>query len=99
MLFPYSGEPLMDWQKYAWVNRGKRRQQTLEVLNKSANPLTINAIHEKVSIAISQTSVIIAELEGEGLIECLNSQDKIGKLYRITEEGKEIITTLTKEQH
>jgi DNA-binding MarR family transcriptional regulator len=88
----------MDWQKYAWVNRGKRRQQTLEVLNRSANPLTINAIHEKVSIAISQTSVIVAELERKELIECLNSQDKIGKLYRITEEGKEIITALNSKE-
>lgn len=88
----------MDWQKYAWVKRGKRRQQTLEVLNKSANPLTINDIHEKLSIAMSQTSVIIAELEDGGLIECLNSQDKIGKLYRITTEGKEIITALNNKQ-
>ena len=88
----------MDWQKYAWVKRGKRRQQTLEVLNKSANPLTINDIREKTRIAILQTSVIVAELEDEGLIECLNPQDKIGKLYRITKQGKEITTTLnTKE--
>ena len=69
----------MDWQKYAWVKRGKRRKQTLEVLNKSANPLTINDIHEKSRIAISQTSVIVAELEDEWLIECLNPQDKISK--------------------
>lgn len=66
--------------------------------NKSANPLTINDIHEKVSIAMSQTSVSVAELENEGLIECLNPQDKIGNLYRITTEGKEIITGLNNKQ-
>lgn len=89
----------MDWQKYGWVKRGKRRQQALGVFNKSPNPLTIKEIHEKAHIALSQASAIVAELEDEGVIECLTPQDKIGKLYRITEEGKEIITTLTKERH
>jgi DNA-binding MarR family transcriptional regulator len=84
----------MDWQKYAWVKRGSRRQKTLELLNKANNPLTINDIHQKSRIAISQASATIAELENAGLIKCLNAQDKIGKLYLITEEGKEIITKL-----
>jgi DNA-binding MarR family transcriptional regulator len=85
----------MDWQKYAWVKRGKRRRTTLELFNKTATPLTINDVHEKTKIALSQASATIAELERTGLIECLNPKDKIGKLYRITKEGKEIITTLT----
>jgi len=88
----------MDWQKYGWVKRGKRRQQALEVFNKSPNPLTINDIHDKTRIALSQASAIVAELEHEGVIECLTPQDKIGKLYRITKEGKEIITTLNNKQ-
>ena len=88
----------MDWQKYAWVKRGKRRQKTLELFNKATNPLTINDIHEKSKIALSQASATIAELENTGLIECLNPQDKIGKLYRISEEGKEIITTMSTKE-
>ena len=84
----------MDWQKYAWVKRGKRRQTTLELFNKTNAPLTINDVHEKTKIALSQASATIAELEKTGLIECLTPQDKIGKLYRITKEGKEIITTM-----
>jgi DNA-binding MarR family transcriptional regulator len=85
----------MDWQKYAWVKRGKRRQKTLELFNKTIIPLTINDVHEKTKIALSQASATIAELEQTGLIECLNPQDKIGKLYRLSKEGKEIITTIT----
>ena len=55
---------------------------------------------EKAHIALSQASAIVAELEDEGVIECLTPHDdKIGKLYRIPEEGKEIITALTKERH
>jgi DNA-binding MarR family transcriptional regulator len=84
----------MDWQKYAWVKRGSRRQKTLELLSKANNPLAVNDIHQKSKIAISQASATITELEEAGLIKCLNVQDKIGRLYLITEEGKEIITKL-----
>lgn len=87
----------MDWQKYAWVKRGNRRQSTLELFNEKTTPLTINDVHEKTKIALSQASATIAELEQKGLIECLNAQDKIGKLYRLTKEGKEIITVMTSE--
>ena len=85
---------IMDWQKYAWVKRGSRRQKTLELLCKASNPQTINDIHQKSKIAISQASATTAELEDAGLIKCLNSEDKIGKLYVITEEGRELITKI-----
>jgi DNA-binding MarR family transcriptional regulator len=85
----------MDWQKYAWVKRGSRRQKTLQIFNKANNPLTINDIHEKSKIALPQASATVAELQDAGLIQCLNAQDKIGKLYLITEEGREIITKIT----
>jgi len=83
-----------DWQKYAWVKRGSRRQKTQHRLNKANNPLTINDVHEKSKIALAQASATIAELEDKGLIQCLNPQDKIGKLYTITQEGRVIITKI-----
>ncbi len=86
--------PTMNWQKYAWVKRGSRRQKTLELLNKANNPLTINDIHQKSKISLSQASATMAELENAGLVKCLNAEDKIGKLFLITEEGKEIITKM-----
>ncbi len=81
----------MDWEKYALIKRGSRRLKTLETFYKATTPLTTNDVHEKSKIAISQASATIAELEQAGLIKCLNPKDKIGKLYVITEEGKEII--------
>jgi len=84
----------MDWQKYAWVRRGKRRLETLGILYKENKPLTINDIHIKSRIAISQASATVAELLEAELIKCLNPEDKIGKLYIISEEGKKIIGQL-----
>ena len=84
----------MDWQKYAWVKRGSRRQETLQLFSKTLVPLSINDVHIKTRIAISQASTTVAELEDAGLLRCLNAMDKIGKLYVITDEGKEIITKM-----
>ena len=82
------------WKKYAWVKRGKRRQITLKIFNKSANPLSVNDIHEMSKVAISQASATVGELEEAGLINCLNPDDKIGKLYTISEEGKNIVAQM-----
>ena len=50
--------------------------------------------HEKAKIALSPASTLVSELEEAGLIVCLNAQYKIGKLYVISDEGKEIITKM-----
>jgi len=84
----------MDWKKGAWLRRGKRRLETLKILEKASTPLSVKDVMVKSRIAISQASATVTELEKAGLIKCLNPEDKIGKLYVISEEGKRIITAL-----
>ena len=81
----------MDWGIYAWFKRGKRRKETLKIIAESKNPITINDIKHKSKIALSQASATVKELEQKKLIECLNPKDKIGRLFRITELGKEML--------
>lgn len=85
---------IVDWKKYAWVRRGKRRLETLMVLYKENRPLTVNDIHVRSKIAISQASATITELLEANLVKCLNPEDKIGRLYTISDEGKKIINQL-----
>lgn len=84
----------MDWALYAWLKRGKRRNSILNELKKSDKPLTTNDISKNLNIAISQTSFTLGELTEKKLVECLNPTDKIGKLYRITKDGKKILDEL-----
>jgi len=84
----------MDWKKCAWLRRGKRRLETLKTFDKVSTPITIKDVMVKSRIAISQASATVAELEKAGLVKCLNPEDKIGKLYVISDEGKKIITAL-----
>jgi len=84
----------MDWEKCAWIRRGKRRLGTLRIFNTVSIPLTIRDVQIRSKIAISQASATVAELEEAGLIECLNPNDKIGKLYVISDEGKSLMNAL-----
>ena len=80
----------MDWQIVAWVKRGKRRKSVLEYISKSSGPVSTNEMKKSLKIAISQASATLKELRQKGLVECLNPNDKIGKLYRIKEKGKKL---------
>ncbi|MBU4246558.1 MAG: hypothetical protein KKE71_05925 [Nanoarchaeota archaeon] len=53
--------------------------------------MTANDISKKKNLAISQVSFTLKELLNMQLTECLNLNDKIGKLYRISAKGKEIL--------
>jgi predicted transcriptional regulator len=81
----------MNWGLVAWLKRGSRRKSVLEFINKSNTPVSANDTKKSLHIAVSQASATLKELTEKKLIICLNSHDKIGKLYRISEEGKKII--------
>ncbi|MFH1472400.1 MAG: MarR family winged helix-turn-helix transcriptional regulator [Nanoarchaeota archaeon] len=53
--------------------------------------MTANDISKKMNLAISQVSFTLKELLNMQLIECLNPNDKIGKLYKINTKGKELL--------
>jgi len=81
----------MDWELYAWLKRGSRRQDVLQLLSNSDRPLTTNEIKNKLKISLSQSSLTLKELLKKELIDCLNPDDKIGKLYKINDKGEVMV--------
>ena len=86
----------MNWEKFAWLKRGSRRIEVLQKIASSKSPMTIKEINQKSKIALPQASATTKELLREKLIDCLNPKDKIGKLHRINENGKELLGELAK---
>ena len=84
----------MDWDLYAWLKRGNRRKEVLKLLINSQSPMTTNEIKAKLKVALSQASFTVKELSDKKLVECLNPKDKIGRLYKITNEGKVILNEI-----
>lgn len=86
----------MDWEKFAWLKRGSRRIEVLQKIASSEIPLTIKEIKIKSKVALPQASATTKELLDKKLIDCLNPKDKIGKLYRINDEGRNLLGELLK---
>jgi predicted transcriptional regulator len=80
----------VDWKLYAWIKRGNRRKELLKILSNKKQPLTANEIKTELNISLSQVSFLLKELSKKELIVCLNPEDKIGRIYIISEEGKNI---------
>lgn len=84
----------MEWELYAWIKRGARRQSILKLLSDSNRVLSANEIKSKLKISLPQSSFTLKELYNKDLIDCLNPEDNIGKLYKISSKGKEMLKEL-----
>jgi len=81
----------MDWGTVAWIKRGSRRESVLRFLTKQNNPISANDVKKELKIAMSQASATLKELKEKKLVDCLNPEDKIGKIYKINNKGKNLM--------
>lgn len=84
----------MNWELYAWVKRGKRRKEVLRIIADSKTPLTVSEVKVKLEVPIPQASLTVKELLDKKTIECLNPRDKIGRLYKISKNGSDLLNEL-----
>lgn len=73
-----------------WLKRSPRRTAVMKTMTK---PKTISEIREedfKGVGSLSNTTELLQELVREGLVVCLNGEDRVGRLYGLTKKGKEI---------
>ena len=77
-----------------WVYKGRLRRICLEELRKSPKPPS--TIAEKTDRALSNISKVMGELQGEGLIECINPKDNKFRFYKLTEKGNEVLNIIKK---
>lgn len=67
----------------------------LIVLNALDNRMNIPSnIAEEVNIKTNHVSNVLKELKDKKLVECLNEDAKKGRLYQVTDLGKEVIKRL-----
>ena len=83
----------MNWKLYSFVIRGKYRKMILLALDIERTPSEISKITQ---IHLSHVSRSLSELNQKRLIKCLNPEDHIGKVFRISKIGKELINQINK---
>lgn len=84
----------MDWDKYSWVMRSKQRQKILRSIE---SPNTPSEVAKDVDAHISQASRSLSQFCDKGIAKVLNEEAKKGRLYTLTDDGKEILEHLRKD--
>jgi len=73
-----------------YTKLSKHRQNTLKLL--SEKMLFPSEIGEELKISPANISRILKGLEEKNLVKCLNPERKVGRLYKTTKIGKEILS-------
>ncbi len=78
----------MNWDIIATLRYGKRLRAILKALTEPLSPTEISKITGK---QLSNVSNGLRKLEVMGLVENITSRKGKGRIYRITQKGKEIL--------
>lgn len=81
---------MADIKLIGFVARAKRRKETLDLLSKNAQ-LSQPEIMRALKQYKSHNSKTLKELSDEGLVVCINPEDRSFKFYKITSKGKDIL--------
>jgi len=90
---------MVNLELYAWVVRGIQRIAVLKAMSKPMNPSMIRrkSLQYNERVSLNNTSDILRDFVRQGLAVCLNEQARVGRIYKLTEEGEEIRLELLKE--
>lgn len=86
----------MDWNKYGRVVASRHRKSVVETLSKGNRTPKEIAIAAK--IPLSHVSNLLSYLTDEDLVVCLTPELKRGRIYSLTQTGKDIALAL-ENQH
>jgi len=77
----------MDWELYSFTVRSKKRKKILLSLKSQKTPTQIAS---EVKSSVSHISRTLTEFVERGIAKCLTPKQKVGRIYTLTKEGKEI---------
>ncbi len=72
------------------TNKISRRMAVIRVMTKPKMPSEIHEEALEGAVSLSNTTEILGGLIKEGLIVCINENEKVGRLYALTTQGKTV---------
>lgn len=74
-------------RKISYIKRSKNRLKVVYIIGDSFK--MPSEIAEEMNLRINQISAILSDLKKENIVICMNEEEKTGRLYQLTPEGKE----------
>jgi len=81
------------WDKVGYVKRSPNRTKALRLLESPTMP---SELGREIKISLTHASKVVRELNSKKLIVCLNDKLKVGRIYKITSEGKKVLKEIKK---
>jgi DNA-binding MarR family transcriptional regulator len=85
----------MDWRDYGYVVASNYRVKVIRTL--LLHPKTPKQLSTETQIGITHVSRTIKELAARELVFCANPQDLKGKVYSLTDKGRELAEVIEKD--
>ncbi|MFP4112418.1 MAG: transcriptional regulator [Candidatus Woesearchaeota archaeon] len=85
---------MVDISLYSWVVRGKQRRDLIRYIDESSTP---SEIAKKSRYSLNHTSRVLNEFSKKGIARCINPEEKTGRLYELTSQGKELRDKIVKK--
>lgn len=83
----------MNWKLLSYVSRSKQRKEIILALEK---PKTPTQIAHDTKLSVAHVSRTLKEFSIKELAKCMTPNEKIGRLYQLTDKGKEVLRNLKK---
>lgn len=76
----------------SWILRGSQRRVIFQVIKGKMIPAQIYQESRKINEKITRNNVsdILREMKEQELVECINPQEKKGRIYQLTKKGLKI---------
>jgi len=78
----------MSWKLLSFVSRSEQRRSIIMSL---VIPKTPSKIAKETKLAIAHVSRSLREFEDKGIVECKTPKEKVGRIYVLTKDGKDIL--------
>ncbi|WP_296882613.1 transcriptional regulator [uncultured Methanobrevibacter sp.] len=80
----------------SYVQISKYREKTLKSIGDEVKIPT--HIAQDSGIRTNHISKVLSELKSKDIVECINEEARKGRLYRLTDTGKEVLETIEQKE-
>jgi predicted transcriptional regulator len=81
------------WGLCSYVVRGRNRKRVFLALE---SPKTPTQLSKELKIHLPHVSRSLRELESKKLIECLTPSERVGRIYGLSEKGRQVFRLVKK---
>jgi predicted transcriptional regulator len=81
----------MPWEDAAFVLKSSKRKQVLIFLE---TPKTPTQLAKAMKSSLPNISLKLGDLTKRGLVVCINPHDGKGRIYTLTDKGKEVLKAI-----